>query len=66
MNYHVTVNERCFGCKMCAVICPQVFRIDEHGYAKVIMDPVSFHLEDDLDDAIRACSAHAISYDLAT
>jgi len=54
------VNSRCFGCRMCAVICPQLFSIVEGGYAKAQDVEIPLEWMDDLEDAIKACAAHAI------
>ena len=45
---------------MCAVICPQLFSIVEGGYAKAQDVEIPLEWMDDLEDAIKACAAHAI------
>ena len=30
--------ELCMGCKACAIHCPDIFKIDEHGLSTVIFD----------------------------
>ncbi len=50
--------DACIACGACAAIAPDVFEVED--IAKVIMDPVSEELEDDVKDAIEGCPTGAI------
>lgn len=61
----VEINEEaCIACGVCVAIAPEVFELadtDEgETVAKVIMDPVTPELEDDVRDAIEGCPTGAI------
>lgn len=54
------VNDNCIGCGTCQAICPDVFEINDDGYATTIVDEVSEELMDDAIDAKEGCPVDAI------
>lgn len=54
------VNDNCIGCGACQAICPDVFEINDDGYATTIVDEVSEELMDDAIDAKEGCPVDAI------
>lgn len=54
------VNDNCIGCGACQAICPDVFEINDDGYATTIVDEVSEELMDDAMDAKEGCPVDAI------
>lgn len=57
----VTVDaDRCRGHGVCVTLCPEVFDINDDGYAEVIAAEVPGHLEKVVDEAIGACPERAI------
>lgn len=59
----VKVNkEDCIGCGACHAIAPEVFEMDDEGFATVIVDVVDKGMEDDVRDAVEGCPTSAIVY----
>jgi ferredoxin len=57
----VRVNkDACIGCGACQAIAPDVFEINDEGYAEVIVEVVPEELENDVIDAIEGCPTAAI------
>ncbi len=54
------VNDNCIGCGACQAVCPEVFEINDDGYATTIVDEVSDDLTDDAIDAKEGCPVNAI------
>lgn len=54
-------NEICAGHGNCTAICPEVFELDDDGYAKVIVDVVPVQLEAAVRTAADQCPERAIS-----
>lgn len=54
------VNDNCIGCGACQAICPEVFEINDDGYATTIVDEVNDELIDDAIDAKEGCPVNAI------
>ncbi|MGV9861066.1 ferredoxin [Rhodococcus koreensis] len=58
----VVDSTKCAGYGACADICPEVFEIDEFGYAALIGDgTVPAGREDAADKAIKECPERAIT-----
>jgi ferredoxin len=58
----ITVDDdRCAGHGMCLTLCPEVFTLNDDGYAEalVIDIPVEFHAA--VREAIECCPEHAIT-----
>jgi ferredoxin len=53
--------ERCRGHGMCTTLCPDVFQINDDGYAEVQVPEVPDELEDATREAIECCPEQAIS-----
>ncbi|WP_040800833.1 ferredoxin [Nocardia higoensis] len=57
----VTVDaDRCRGHGVCVTLCPEVFDINDDGYAEVIVGEVPERFEKVVDEAIGACPERAI------
>lgn len=54
------VNDNCIGCGACQAICPEVFEINDDGYATTIVDEVNEEFVDDAIDAKEGCPVNAI------
>ena len=54
------VNDNCIGCGACQATCPEVFEINDDGYATTIFDEVSEELTEDAIDAKEGCPVNAI------
>jgi ferredoxin len=54
-------DERCRGHGICTTICPDVFAINEDGYAEVIAPEVPGAQRDAAREAIKSCPEQAIS-----
>lgn len=54
------VNDNCIGCGLCQATCPEVFEINDDGYATTIVDEVSEELTEDAIDAKEGCPVNAI------
>lgn len=50
----------CIGCGACQAICSDVYKIEDDGLAKVIVDEVPENLEEDAMDALENCPTSAI------
>lgn len=53
--------DTCMGCGVCETICPEVFRLAEEPYAKVLVEFVPPELEADVREAMDQCPEQAIS-----
>ncbi len=63
----VTVDpERCQGHNRCRALVPEVFDVDELGYAVVALAEVPDHLVDRTLEAARNCPERAIATDHVT
>ena len=49
--------EKCVGCGLCPILCPEIFEINEEGKATVISQKEDPHLK----EAIEQCPEEAIS-----
>jgi ferredoxin len=54
-------DERCRGHGVCTSVCPDVFALNDDGYAEVLLQQVPADLEDDVLQAVRQCPEKAIS-----
>ncbi len=50
----------CIGCGACQAVCPEVFEIEDDGFAGVIVDEVKEELKEDAIDAKEGCPTGAI------
>lgn len=50
----------CIGCGACQAICPEVFQINDEGYAEVVADADELGLLEDAVDAKESCPGSAI------
>ena len=58
----VTVDDqRCRGHGVCVTICPEVFALNDDGYAEVQMAEVANELDADVQEAVDSCPEQAIS-----
>ncbi|MDT5010775.1 MAG: ferredoxin [Mycobacterium sp.] len=53
--------DRCRGHGMCTTLCPEVFVINDDGYAEVVVPEVPPGFEDSAREAIECCPEQAIS-----
>ena len=53
----------CQGHARCWAICPEVFQLDEAGYATAAEDEVPADLEDAVREAAAVCPERAIALD---
>jgi ferredoxin len=53
--------ERCRGHGMCTTLCPEVFTINDDGYAEVQVPEVPAGYEDAAREAIECCPEQAIT-----
>lgn len=59
MAKKVTVDQMsCVACGLCTSIAPEVFILDDEGFAKVIVDNVDDSIA---DEAVNSCPVGAIS-----
>jgi ferredoxin len=56
----VVHREKCVGYGICAEICPDVFKLDESGFAYVEGE-VSGELQEAVDEACESCPEEAIT-----
>lgn len=54
-------DSRCRGHGVCTTICPQVFALNDDGYAEVVVDEVPTELADSAREAAEACPESAIT-----
>lgn len=57
------LEDTCIGCRACAAIVEEVFKINEQGFAEVIMDQIPEELKEDVQDAMDGCPTGAIIED---
>ena len=50
----------CIGCGACQAIAPDVFEINDEGFAEVVKQPTNDNI-DDVKDALSGCPTTAIS-----
>jgi len=56
-----TVDEDvCIGCELCTDTCPEVFGMNDDGFAEPIVDPVPAEQEDCAREAVDICPVTAI------
>jgi ferredoxin len=61
-TFKVSVDlNKCCGYAICAEICPEVFKLDDQGFAVVIEDQVGGDLFASASEAEAACPEAAIS-----
>ena len=53
------VNENCIGCGACTSICPDVFELNDDGFAENIIGDVPSELEADAKEAAECCPVNA-------
>ncbi|MFI6365108.1 ferredoxin [Nocardia sp. NPDC050630] len=53
-------SDRCRGHGVCTGLCPQVFAINDDGYAQVQMSDVPDEFSEAVESAAQACPEHAI------
>ncbi len=51
----------CIGCGLCAETCPEVFRLDDDGFAEVYTDPIPAGAEDSAREAADNCPTGVIT-----
>jgi ferredoxin len=57
----VRVNkDECIGCGACQAIAPNVFSLNDEGFAEVIKDKIPEELTADVMDALENCPTNAI------
>ena len=57
----VKVNkDACIGCGACQAIAPDIFEVNDEGFAEAIKDEVPEELENDVMDALEGCPTGAI------
>jgi ferredoxin len=54
------INDACIGCGACQSIVPNVFDINDEGYAYAKVDIVTDDIKDDVLDAVESCPTGAI------
>lgn len=54
------VNENCIGCGACIAICPEVFQLNEEGFAMTVCDDVLDEYKETAKEAAQACPVNAI------
>ena len=54
-------DSRCRGHGVCTTICPEVFALNDDGYAEVIVDEVPEAVADSAREAAGACPENAIT-----
>ncbi len=57
----VVDEDLCIGCAACEDVCPEVFRLDEDGISRVIMEDPGPEFYGCTRDAADACPVDAIS-----
>ena len=56
----VSVNsERCIGCELCSVICPDIFKVNNS--ATVTTNAIPVDVEEDVREAVECCPVEAIT-----
>ena len=50
----------CIGCGACQATCPEVFEIEDDGFAGVVVDVIPEDVEEDAIDAKEGCPTNAI------
>jgi ferredoxin len=60
MDVHVD-SEKCQGHARCYAICPEVFQLDEEGFASTPIPTVPKELEKAAKEAVENCPERAIS-----
>ena len=57
----VKVNkDACIGCGACQAVCPEVFELDDDGYAKTIKNEIKDEEKDAVIEASEGCPTSAI------
>lgn len=54
------VEDRCIGCGQCEASCPEVFQINDEGFAEVITDEYKEELVNNIKSAASGCPTDAI------
>lgn len=54
-------DDRCGGHGTCCTLCPEVFTLNDDGYAEVLDPEVPAAFEVAVREAVRTCPAQAIS-----
>ncbi len=55
--------ENCIGCGSCQAIAPEVFELDDEGFATVKTNEIDEDIEEDVTDAVEGCPTSAIVTD---
>lgn len=50
----------CIGCGACQAICPEVFEINDEGFAQATVDVIAEDFEETAIDAKESCPVNAI------
>ena len=50
----------CIGCGACQAVCPEVFEIEDDGFAGVIVEDIKEDVKEDAIDAKEGCPTGAI------
>lgn len=50
----------CIGCELCPSICPDVFKMEDDGFAHTIVDTVPSDAEATAREAAESCPVEAI------
>ena len=57
------IDDVCIGCGACQSILPEIFEINDEGYAYAKVETVKEDIKDDVLDAAESCPTGAIEVD---
>jgi ferredoxin len=58
----ITVDDdRCAGHGMCLTLCPEVFTLNDDGYAEALVTDIRLEFQAAVREAIECCPEHAIT-----
>jgi len=55
--------DACIGCGACPATCPEVFKLEDDGYAVAYVNPVPEDVEESCREAAEGCPTEAIHVD---